>query len=382
MLPLKNVKIVDLTRLLPGAICTMLLADMGADVIKVEDPTLGDYARWMPPLLEGQGAFFRASNRNKRSVIIDLKRPAGKLVLHQLIASADVVIEGFRPGVAERLGIDYNTLKRVNRRIIYCSLSGWGQTGTYAEVSGHDLNYVALSGLLGSMETPQVLGGQIADISGAYAGAMGILGRLYARERTGDGGKIDIALYEAGMLFSMYQWVESIVTDSKGGLGSLTGGMAFYRVYASKDNHPMAFAPIEPKFWANFCNAVNRPDLIEHHDKPENQPHLLAELTALFASETAHHWQKVLGNADCCFSLITPPQALLDDPHVQDRQMLGIAPDGVPFMRSPVHLTEGGEKRPEYAPSPRHGEHTEEVLLEIGFTNEQITQMKQLEVIK
>ncbi|XWX03949.1 CaiB/BaiF CoA-transferase family protein [Aggregatilineales bacterium SYSU G02658] len=370
--PLDSVIVLDLTRLLPGALCTMFLADLGATVIKVEDPVAGDYARWTPPLIDGQGAFFRASNRNKQSIILDLKHPDGQAVLHRLAQRADVVVEGFRPGVTARLKVDAATLHAINPRLIYCSLSGWGQTGDYADLSGHDLNYVALSGLLGSMETPQVLGGQIADIGGAYSGALAIVSALFGRERSGQGAVIDIALFEAAAVFGMYQWVESAVGFSRGGQGSLTGGMAFYRVYWSADNQPMAFAPIEPKFWQNFCQAVNRPEWIPLHTDPAQQSHLIEQLTALFRSQTAQHWHDLLYHADCCFTLVTPPERLLDDPHIQARGMAGME-HGVPWMRTPIQL---GAAVPR-TPAPGYGQHTEQVLMQAGYTAEDVAALRQ-----
>ncbi len=376
-LPLDGVMVLDLTRLLPGALCTMFLADLGADVIKVEDPAAGDYARWTPPLIDGQGAFFLASNRNKQSIILDLKKPEGQAVLHRLVERADVVVEGFRPGVTARLRADAATLQAINPRLVYCSLSGWGQTGDYAELSGHDLNYVALSGLLGSMETPQVLGGQIADIGGAYSGALAIVSALYGRERTGRGAAIDIALFEAAAVFGMYQWVESAVGFSRGGQGSLTGGMAFYRVYWSADNQPMALAAIEPKFWQNFCRAVERPEWIPLHTDPAQQPHLIEQLTALFRSQTAQHWHERLYQADCCFTRVTPPERLLEDPHIRARGMAGMD-DGIPWMRTPILM---GEARPR-TPAPRWGEHTEQVLTQVGYTSDEIAALKQVGAVR
>jgi crotonobetainyl-CoA:carnitine CoA-transferase CaiB-like acyl-CoA transferase len=374
--PLEGVTVLDLTRLLPGAICTMFLADLGATVIKVEDPIAGDYARWTPPLIDGQGAFFLASNRNKQSIILDLKQPAGQAVLHRLAERADVVIEGFRPGVTARLKVDAPTLQAINPRLVYCSLSGWGQTGDYADLSGHDLNYVALSGLLGSMETPQVLGGQIADIGGAYSGALAIVSALFNRERTGRGAAIDIALFEAAMIFGMYQWVESAVGFSRGGQGSLTGGMAFYRVYWSADDQPMAFAPIEPKFWQNFCSAVNRPEWVALHTDPAQQPYLIEQLTALFRSQTAQHWHDLLYHADCCFTRITPPERLIDDPQVQARGMAGLD-GGIPWMRTPIQLGEAVAR----TPAPAYGEHTEQVLAAAGYGADDLAALKQAGVI-
>jgi alpha-methylacyl-CoA racemase len=372
-LSLTGIKVLDLTRLLPGAICTLFLADMGADIIKIEDPFAGDYARWTPPMIDGQGAFFRTSNRNKRSAIINLKTPEGQAVLHELVKSVDVLIEGFRPNVTTRLRVDDATLRAINPRLVYCSLSGWGQTGDYAEMSGHDLNYVALSGLLGSMATPQPLGGQIADVGGAYAGALGIVGALFNRERSGLGAKIDIALFESAMPFAMYQWVETLTGYSKGGAGSLTGGVAFYQVYISQDNQPMAFAPIEPKFWENFCNTVQHPEWIPLHILPHEQDNLKAQISALFRTRTAQAWHELLAGADCCFTLITPPEKLLEDPQIQARGMMGIGADGVGWMRSPVHIDNA---QITLGKAPEYGEHTDLVLQEAGFTLEQLAELK------
>jgi len=188
MNPLDGLKILDLTRLLPGAVCTMLLADMGATVIKIEDPHGGDYARWMPPHIDGSSVFFRMNNRAKRSLVLDLKTAEGVAVLKRLARDADVLIESFRPGVMARLGVDYETLKADNPRLIYCALSGWGSDGPWASVSGHDLNYATAAGLVGAMQTPQPLGGQVADIGGALAAVAAINAALLRRERGGGGG--------------------------------------------------------------------------------------------------------------------------------------------------------------------------------------------------
>jgi len=369
--PLEGVKVLDLTRLLPGAICTMLLVDMGAEVIKLEDTGMGDYSRWMPPILGKQGAFFQASNRNKKSIVLDLKQAEAQAILHELIKTTDIFIEGFRPNVTARLGADEHTLRQINPKLVYCSLSGWGQTGDYAEVSGHDLNYVALSGLLGGMATPQVLGGQIADVCGAYIGAMGICASLFARERTGRGAYLDVALFESALPLSMYQWVEGYTTGAKGGQGTLTGGNAFYRVYISQDGQPMALSPIEDKFWANFCNAVQHPEWLGWNTRVDKQEELLHILTVLFASQPAQHWFNLLEGADCCFTHITPPEELHNDPHIISRDLASIAPDGVPIMKSPLHL-ENIDEPLDYVRAPHYGEHTEEVLLEIGYSEAQI----------
>lgn len=379
MAALDGVRILDLTRLLPGAVCTLLLADMGADVIKIEDPQGGDYARWMLPLIEGYGAFFRASNRNKRSIILNLKDERGQTVLHKLVQNADVLIEGFRPGVTARLKCDYETLKAINPRLVYCSLSGWGQTGPYAELSGHDVNYLALYGVQGGMATPQPLGGQIADVGGAYLGVMGITAALYQREKTGTGTYVDVSLAEAALPFGMYRWVEAITLGLSGGKGTLTGGMAFYNVYLSRDGVSLALAAIEAKFWQNFCTAVGHPEWIPVHQDYTEQERLKAELAALFATKTAAEWDALLRHADCCFTPVIAPEKLTDDPQIQARGMAGIGEGGLPWMRSPVHI---GDATPVIGTAPGYGEHTRQVLAEAGYSREEITALENTGIIK
>lgn len=367
--PLDGIRVLDLTRLLPGAIATLLLADMGAEVIKVEDPIAGDYARWMPPLVDGLGAFFRASNRDKQSIILNLKQEEGQQIFHKLVKSADVVIEGFRPGVTQRLRADYETLRQINPGIIYCSLSGWGQDGPYQPISGHDLNYIALYGLLGGMQAPQVLGGQVADVGGAFVGVMGITAALFRRERTGQGDAIDVSLAESALPFAFLEMVDSISSGRNTGQGALTGGSAYYYVYTSKDHLPMALGAVEPKFWANFCNAVGHPEWIELQHEEDQQERLKNDVSALFAEKSAQEWQALLADADCCFTLVTPPQRVPDDPQVQARGMMGMGADGLPWMRSPVRFRDA-----EFSPgtAPDYGEHTESVLRAAGYSEEEL----------
>lgn len=361
---LAGIRVLDLTRLLPGAVATLMLADLGAAVIKVEDPIAGDYSRWMPPLVDGLGATFRASNRNKQSIIVNLKHEDGQAVLHRLVQEADVLVEGFRPGVTQRLRVDYDTLRAINPRLVYCSLSGWGQDGPYTEISGHDLNYVALTGLLGGMHTPQPLGGQVADVGGSYVGVMGILAALFQRERTGTGDYVDVALSESALPFAFFQIIESSLEELPGGRGTLTGAKAYYQVYTSLDNKPMALAAIEAKFWANFCHAVGHPEWIDVQNDDMEQERLKHDLTTLFAQKTAAEWQQQLAPVDCCFALLTPPGDVPDDPHIRARGMMGVGADGVPWMRSPLRLRSNHFQRESV---PDYGEHTRTVLQQAGY---------------
>ena len=294
MYPLHNTRILDLTRLLPGAVCTMLLGDLGAEIIKIEDPIAGDYARQMPPLIDGMGAFFRSSNRGKKSIVLDLKQPAGQAVLHRLVKHTDVLIEVFRPGVTARLGADYETLRAINPRLVYCSLSGWGQTGPMARVSGHDLNYIARNGLLGGELNPQTLGAKVADVGGAYVGVMGILAALLQRERSAEGHYVDVALSEAAMPFAMLSWVHACCQGSGGEALNLGGANACYRVYYCADDEPVVLSAVELKFWANFCVAVDKPEWIALHTVTDRQPALIEEVAALFRSRSAAEWTDLL----------------------------------------------------------------------------------------
>lgn len=378
--PLDGFRVLDLTRLLPGAVCTMMLVDMGADVIKVEDPNGGDYARWLGSKIDGQSVFFRMNNRSKRSMILNLKDAQGQAVLKKLAESVDVLIEGFRPGVMARLGCDYETLKAINPKLVYCSLSGWGADGPYAQFANHDLNYVSISGLTGAMETPQVPGGQVGDIGGAYAAVAGITAALLRRERTGEGAYVDTSMSESVLPFMLYTWAEAITRGTKGGEGTLSGGQACYRIYRTLDGRSVALGALEEKFWANFCNAVQRPDLIEGYLEQDRQPYLITELNGMFSTKTADEWDTLLTDAECCFTVVKQPGEIADDPHYQARQMLGVFEDGTPWMRSPIRISES-EPVPENS-IPRYGEHTHEVLREFGYTQDEIKVLALAEVIK
>jgi crotonobetainyl-CoA:carnitine CoA-transferase CaiB-like acyl-CoA transferase len=364
MQPLQATRILDLTRLLPGAVCTMLLRDLGAEIIKIEDPRGGDYARWMPPLIDGLGLFFRGSNRGKKSIVIDLKNEAGQAVLHKLVETSDVLIEGFRPGVTARLGADYDTLGVINPRLVYCSLSGWGQGGPYAQISGHDLNYIARNGVLGAEQNPRTPGSQTADVSGAYVAVMGILAALLKRHATGRGDFIDVALAEAAMPLAMAAWVEANASPADRSLISLRGESACYNLYHSADGQPLALAAIEPKFWSNFCRAVDKPEWLAQHSERNQQQSLITSVAALFKTKTAAEWSALLEDADCCFTPVVAPGELPRDPQIQARKMVGVSDDGVPWMRSPIRLSDDMLEMPE---APEYGEHSRAILTEIGY---------------
>lgn len=371
--PLEGIRVLDLTRLLPGGVCTMMLADLGATIIKVEDPNGGDYARWMPPTIDEQGVYFRMNNRAKQSIILNLKAMGGQAVLQKLVEGADVLVESFRPNVMARLNCSYDALRAINPKLIYCSLSGWGADGLYVERSGHDLNYVALAGLTGAMGTPQVMGGQIADIGGAMIGVAGILAALLRRERTGEGGFVEAALAESALPFALYNWTEALMTGARGGEGGLTGGMACYRVYPTRDGKHVALGALEPKFWENFCTAVDRPDLIDNYLDPARQEYLRVELGGIFAMRTLAEWNQALGGVDCCFSVVNTPAQASSDPHFAARGMLGRFEDGTPWMRSPIRISDSTPTIQNDVPG--YGADTRAVLSEAGYSAEAIEEL-------
>ncbi|GIK28810.1 MAG: CoA transferase [Chloroflexi bacterium] len=375
---LAGVRVLDLTRLLPGAVASMMLADLGANVVKVEDPNGGDYARWMPPLVNGVSSIFAVNNRRKRSLILDLKHAEGPAVLLKLAASSDVLIESFRPGTLERLGVGPEHLHAANPRLIVCRMSGWGATGPDAGRSGHDLNYVARAGQLANGSDAQVPRAQVADIGGAYTAVASILAALYARERGGEGTVLDISLAEAALPFSMFNWAERVVPHEEPTAGALTGEWACYRAYATADARTATLAALEPKFWRTFCDAVRRPDWIPMHSERDAQPALIGEVAALFASKPADDWDALLKDVDCCFAVAMPPEAIHTDPQFSARGMLGLGRDGLPWMRSPLGMPSGSAA----GAVPGYGEHTVEVMREAGVEEDEVLRLIHCRCIK
>jgi alpha-methylacyl-CoA racemase len=368
--PLEGIRVLDLTRLLPGSVCTQMLVDLGAEVIKIEDPQGGDYARWAPPQIDGQSMFFRMDNRGKRSVILNLKDSRGQDILYRLVQQADVLVEGFRPGVMAKLNAGYDTLKAINPALIYCSLSGYGADGPHSQLSGHDLNYVSQAGLVGATAQPQVPGGQFADIGGAYAAIAAINAGLFRRERDPErqGAYIDISFAEAALPFALYAWTEGVVGQPVP--GQLSGGLACYNVYPCADGLPVALAALETKFWTNFCNAIERPDLIAVHLIPDQQTELKQELQTIFSQRDRADWQRLLGDADCCFSVIAAPSAIHENEQFKARGALGRFDDGTTWLRSPLRIS---DHTPEIINDiPGYGEHTREVLSAAGYSDDEI----------
>jgi crotonobetainyl-CoA:carnitine CoA-transferase CaiB-like acyl-CoA transferase len=385
-LPLEGLRVLDLTRLLPGGFCSLMLADFGADVVKVEDTGAGDYVRWAPPVYSGvdssaASALFLSLNRGKRSIRIDLKSPSGKDVLLRLVRNADVLLESFRPGVMDRLGVGYERLSQENPGLVYCAITGYGQDGPGRERSGHDLNYLGLNGILGlSGEVggpPVSSAAQIADLGGgALMAVAGTLIALRERDRSGQGQLVDCSMFDGSLSFLVMLAAEMLAggpTPRRGEL-RLAGGLACYRPYACADGY-VTLGALEPKFWSAFCRGVGREDLLERaFDPPGSETH--AALRAIFAERTREEWRAFAAEHDCCLEPVLDLDEALDGDLVAAREMVveldqpgadrPVRLLGLPFKLS---RTPGDPKR---APGPALGEHTRDVLGEAGYTRAEI----------
>jgi len=375
---LEGITVLDLSRLLPGPFLTMVLADMGADVIKVEDPRVGDYLRAFPPAKGGIGGRYLAVNRGKRSLALDLKQAAARAAFLRLVDGADVVVESFRPGVMAKLGLSYDVLAARNPRLVMCSISGFGQTGPYVERAGHDLNYIALAGVLamgGAADgAPAMPGVQIADLAGgALWAATAILGALVGRYRTGRGAHLDISMTEGALsLLTAELGNQDCGARPTRGTETLNGGLAGYSIYATSDGRYLAVAALEPKFWIALNTALGRkPDVSEIVGNPAAQARTRAELAALFASKTAAEWDALLAQHDCCVEVVTELGELASHPlHVAREVFFSMdGGDGV----GPIQQTRTPLGMPKVSrPPPRLGQHSREVLVGAGLTDDEI----------
>jgi crotonobetainyl-CoA:carnitine CoA-transferase CaiB-like acyl-CoA transferase len=360
--PLSGVLVLDLTRLVPGAFATLMLAELGAEVIKVEDPRGGDPMRNMPPLLDGRGLYDLLLNRGKKSVALDLRAPESAGVLDRLVARSDVVVESFRPSTAKRLGVSADRLRAVHPRLIHCSITGYGQTGPYAERPGHDLNYVAISGVLDfDRPDPTTLPRMfLADIGGgAMSAVIGILAALFGRERTGEGASLDVSMHEAALYWVMLPAARELVDDGHRATGELPtfGQHACYNVYRTRDGEHVALGALEPKFWDVFCRALGRQELVERQlTEGADQAAVLDEIRRTFASRTRDEWLAFFASHDVGLTAVNRARDALSDPHVASREAVVRFPNlrtvRPPFAR---HL-------PDLSPAPVLGQDTDEVL--------------------
>ena len=385
---LDDVKVLDLTRLLPGGFCSLLLADFGAEVVKVEDTAMGDYVRWAPPYygdeshqpLGTRSALYLALNRGKRSIRLDLKSDAGRDAFLRLAAEYDVVLESFRPGVLDKLGCGYEALREANPAIVYGAITGYGQTGPNTERAGHDMNYLGLTGLLGLTGEPDgrpiQAAGQIADIGGgALMAAFGVMAALRERERSGQGQFVDVSMTDGAL-----SWLAMVAAQylcdgevPQRGRGLLNGGAACYLPYECADGGWVTCGALEPKFWQAFCEGVERPDLLEHQFAPPGSEGR-AKVAEVFRSRTRAEWEAFNDEHDAMIEPVLALDEALDSDLIRQREMvveldqpeLGT----VRLLGVPIKLsrTEGDPTRP----APALGEHTAQVLAEAGFSEEDI----------
>jgi alpha-methylacyl-CoA racemase len=383
--PLAGVRVLDLTRLLPGPMATLHLADMGADVVKIEDAGNGDYAREMGPVREGTSVFFRLLNRNKRGMRLDLKNPQGREAFLRLAKTADVIVEGFRPGVMAKLGLGYDTVSAINPRIVYCSITGYGQDGPYAERAGHDINYIGYAGVgdqIGTEAAPIVPNFQIADLlGGALTPAMGILAALIDARSSGRGRYVDVAMTESVLAHAIFPLLGSSENENAPGRGTgmLDGGLACYNVYRTRDARYMAVGALERKFWDTLCDILGCQDLKERHlARDEEARTVKARLTEIFATRTQSEWTVVFDGADCCVSPILTIDEALANEQVRAREMVA-ARDGLSQFALPVKFSEFSFDIVRAA--PKRGEHSGEILREAGYLDAEIEALRKNGVI-
>jgi len=368
MRPLAGIRVLDFSTLLPGPMATLLLAEAGAEVIKIERPA-GEEMRHYQPRWGNDSVNFALLNRGKKSIAVDLKDPAARTCILELAKTADVVVEQFRPGVMDRLGFGYDALKKLNSRIVYCAITGYGHNGPRRDRAGHDLNYIGDTGLLalssGSAGNRVVPPALIADIAGgAYPAVMNILLALRRRDATGEGAFLDVAMSDN--LFPFMYWAigNGLAADAWPGDGAdlVTGGTPRYRLYETRDGMVVAAAPIEQKFWEAFVGAIGlEPALVDDRRDPAATT---ARVAAIIADRTAAEWQPVFDRADCCCSIMQDVRAALDDPHFRARGLFAhrlVNPDGDELVALPVPVDPSLRSRPEEAASaPALGAHNSE----------------------
>jgi alpha-methylacyl-CoA racemase len=367
-MPLSGIRVLDLTRLLPGAFCTMLLADMGADVVKIEDPRAGDYMRWTPPLVGGQSVLFNALNRNKRSVTLDLKSERGRELLLELVEGAQVLVEGNRPGVMDRLGLGWDVVHKRNPSLVMASITGYGQTGPWAAHAGHDINYVATAGALGlngaKGDAPVPLGVQVADIGGGgLQPAVAILGALVGVLRGGEGRWLDVSMTDGAVSWLALALAQREAGDPTArGDHRLGGRYACYRVYECRDGRYYSVGALEPKFWSALCDAVGRPELVERQYQVGDEGAPVHEaMEAVFRNRTRDEWESALAGLEVCCEPVLELDEVASNPQVAARRLISRTAAGLE-VRPAVIIRDDWRR----LDAPAQGEHNAEVLAEVG----------------
>lgn len=388
---LASLKILDFTTLLPGPFATMLLADLGADVLRVEAPDRPDLTRLTPPFDGDSSAWHAVLNRNKRSLAINLKAPGATDVIRRLVQTYDIVIEQFRPGVMDRLGVGYEVLRVVNPGLIYVALTGYGQSGPFRDRAGHDINYLALSGIASYLGRqaggPVPLGVQVADVgAGSLLTVMGVLSAEIYRRATGQGQFVDVSMFDGAVAWNALGLAHFLASGQNPAPETqwLNGG-SFYDYYETADGSYLSVGSLEPKFWTGFCQAIGRPDLINPGFSLDaaNQRWVKAEIRAVIAARTLAEWRAIFTAEDVCVEPVLTTEEMAQHPQVQARGLIVDVPrgDGTtrPQAAAPVRFS---AEPPVY----RHtgaplGAHTDEALREVGYTGEEIGRMRAAGVI-
>ena len=378
---LQGARVLDLTRLLPGGYATMLLADLGAEVIKIEAPGAGDWLRQPSAVFGGTNALFAQINRNKKSLVLDLKSDDGREVLLRLAERSAALIEGFRPGVVARLGIDYGAVRQRNPRIVYCSLSGYGQTGPYRDRPGHDLNYVGEAGLLGISEDPRVPPLPFADLAGAIFTALTVAAGMKGASQTGAGAYIDLGMSDTVVSLLTLHFAQMFQAGKPPSLADayLLGGHSCYAVYRAADGKHLTIGALEPKFWESLCQALGRPEYAAQQHEPEMREKILADFRAVFATRTRDEWVEALSAADVPVGAVKT----LDEVHRSEQaEARGLFHQRVAGMKEVAFPAEiHGAHESEDRPAPGLGEHTNEVLVLAGYSAEEISGLRAKRVV-
>ena len=387
--PLSSLKVLDFSTLLPGPFASLLLADMGAEVLRIESPTRVDLTRVLPPHVDGVSASHAYLNRNKRCISLDLKQPAAVEVVKKLVAEYDIVLEQFRPGVMDKLGVGYEALKAINPKLIYVSITGYGQTGPYKDRAGHDINYLALSGLAshtGRADSgPLPLGMQVADIAGgSLHGVVGLLAAVVQRQVTGVGQAVDVSMTDCAFSLNAMAGAAYLAAGEEPGMeGNALNGGSFYDYYQTRDGQWFSVGSLEPQFMLQLCAALGRPELAKWGLRPDKQGELKNEIRIEFEKRDAAQWRELFASMDACVEPMLSFAEAVEHPQIRARELvLEVPREGKSAQRqiaSPIKFSEG-------LPAPRHigaalGGHNSEVLTGLGYSSAQIAEMKAAKVI-
>lgn len=389
-LPLEGIRILDLSIYLPGPLCCQILADFGAEVIKIED-TSGEFGRWAPPLMGKESALFYAVNRNKKSISLNLKTEEGKEIFKKLVTEADILLEQFRPGVMDKIGLGYEQLKNINRSLIYCAITGYGCSGPLQYAAGHDLNYLSIAGITGlngNRDAPAMSNVQVADIGGGtHHAVMAILLALMARSKTGEGQFCDVSMLDGAVSMLSYTLAElsGLQKSPERGNGLFTGHYVFYNIYKTSDNKYVSLGAIEAKFWSGFCTRIGRPEFIPLQWADDKQEEMIADIRTIMMGKTQSEWVELFSDIDICFTPVLNLEEMCRHPQIQSREMIISLHDfnnsgktmflaGIPVKLSATP----GVVKPKFS---QLGEHNTEILLGLGYSENEINQFRENKII-